>query len=163
MPPPAIKTIGDLIYYQYAKIMAQSAGMGKNYRFIMDRVERLRSGQIKMSDALREIKKQFKEAERKCEFCGGTKELSFDHIIPHSRGGPDSAENLVLACRGCNSSKGDKGLYEWYGLDRKDGLPRIVAGKYLKLLYELHESKGTLDKGDLKGDGDFNVLDLEVF
>ncbi len=163
VPPSAIKTIRDLIYYQYAKIMAQSARMAKNYAFIMDRVENLRSGRIRMSDALREIKKQFKEAEHRCEFCGATDNLSFDHIIPHSRGGPDNAENLVLACKSCNSSKGDRGLYEWYGLTRKDELPRIVAGKYLKLLYDLHEQKGTLEKADLRGDGELNVLDLEVY
>ena|SRR2546422_9845277 len=143
--------------------MAQSAGLRKNYRFIMDRFERLRSGEIRMSDALREIKKQFKEDERRCEFCGSDKQLSFDHIVPHRRGGPDSAENLVLACRSCNSSKGKKGLYEWLGLERKDELPRVVAGKYLKLLYEMHDKIGTLGKGDLNGDGELNVLDLEVY
>jgi hypothetical protein len=163
LPPAAVKTIQDLIFYQYAKIMAQSAGLRKNYRFIIDRFERLRSREIRMSDALREIKKQFKEDERRCEFCGSTQELSFDHIIPHIRGGPDSAENLVLACRTCNSSKGKKGLYEWLGLDRKDELPRVVAGKYLKLLYEIHDRRRTLEKGDLNGDGELNVLDLEKY
>jgi HNH endonuclease len=93
--------------------------------------------------------------------CKGS--LSFDHLIPHVRGGPDSAENLVLACKHCNSSDGKKGLYEWYGIDRKDDLPRIVAGKYLKLLYEIHERNGTLNKGDMKGDGKLDVLDLEVY
>jgi hypothetical protein len=42
-------------------------------------------------------------------------------------------------------------------------LPRIVAGKYLKLLYEIHESRGTLNASDLNGDGKLDVLDLEVF
>jgi hypothetical protein len=163
LPPAAIKTIRDLIYYQYAKIMAQSAGLKKNYGFIMDRFEKLRSAKIMMSDALREIKKQFKEDERRCEFCGSGKELSFDHIVPHRRGGPDIAENLVLACRSCNSSKGKKGLCEWLGLERKDELPRVVAGKYLKLLYEIHDRNGTLEKGDLNEDGELNVLDLEVY
>ncbi len=164
MPPSAVKTIRDLIYYQYAKVIAGSAGAGKyNYAFIMDRFEKLRTGEIKMSDMLREIKKQFKESEKGCEFCGATKDLSFDHIIPHSRGGPDSAEKLVLACKSCNSSKGKKGLYEWYGVARKDELPRIVVGKYLKLLHEIHERNGTLDKGDMKEDGKLDVLDLEVY
>ena len=114
MPPPAIKTIQDLIYYQYAKITAQSAGLGNNYRFIMDRVSALKKGAIKMSDSLCETKRQLKDEPRVCEFCGSDQDLSFDHIIPHSRGGPDSAENLVLACRHCNGSKGGEDLYEWY-------------------------------------------------
>ncbi len=45
--------------------------------------------------------------------------------------------------------KGYKGLYEWGGLKRKDELPRIVTGKYLNLLYDIHERKGTSGKGDL--------------
>jgi hypothetical protein len=50
-----------------------------------------------------------------------------------------------MACRSCNSSKGGRGLYEWFRLDRRYDLPRIAEGKYLKLLYQLHESAGTLD------------------
>ncbi len=55
MPPAAVKTIRDLIYYQYAKVIAGSAGTGKeNYAFIMDRFQKLRAGEIEMSDVLRE-------------------------------------------------------------------------------------------------------------
>ena len=46
-----------------------------------------------------------------------------------------------------NSSKGDKGVYEWYGIERRNEIPRIVEGKYLKLLYTLHENQGTLQMG----------------
>jgi hypothetical protein len=56
MPPAAVKTIRDLIYYQYAKIMAQSAGLENNFGFIMDRMTALKKSEIKMSDALREIR-----------------------------------------------------------------------------------------------------------
>ena len=52
-----------------------------------------------------------------------------------------------MACKSCNSSKGDRGVFEWFGLERKDKLPRIVEGKYLKLLYELHGKNRTLGKG----------------
>ena len=72
-------------------------------------------------------------------------------------------ENQVLACRSCNSSKGKKGLYEWLGSDQKDDLSRIVNGKYLKLLCEIHETNGTLDATDLNGDGKMDVFDLEVY
>jgi 5-methylcytosine-specific restriction endonuclease McrA len=46
-----------------------------------------------------------------CQYCGKkfpTSELSLDHIIPRSRGGGDTWENLVCACTGCNSKKADK-------------------------------------------------------
>jgi hypothetical protein len=39
------------------------------------------------------------------------------------------------------------------GLGKKDEVPRIAEGKYLKLLYELHEGRGSLgiDKEELTG------------
>lgn len=48
-----------------------------------------------------------------CIYCGSTSygdgvELTLDHIIPRSRGGSDCAENLVTACKGCNSAKNDR-------------------------------------------------------
>ena len=75
--------------------------------------------------------------------------MTLDHILPRSRGGPDSPDNAVWVCRSCNSSKGDKRLYEWYGLDRRYEVPRIAEGKYLKLLYGLHDQMGTLDVKDV--------------
>ena len=168
MPPPAVKTVRELIFYQYAKIIASSAGFSKSknrgayYKFLMDRMLKLSSGEIKMSAILREMKMQMTARSNCCEHCGSAADLSWDHIIPKSRGGPDTAENHVQACRSCNSSKGSKGLYEWYGEDRKDDLPRIVAGKYLKLLYDIHERNGTLDMSSLNHDGKLDVLDLEV-
>lgn len=52
--------------------------------------------------------------------------------------------------------------FEWYGLDRKYEIPRVVLGKYLKLVYVLHEAQGTLDKADLNGDGELDIFDLGV-
>jgi 5-methylcytosine-specific restriction endonuclease McrA len=46
-----------------------------------------------------------------CQYCGKkfpTSELSLDHVVPRSRGGGDTWENLVCACTGCNSRKADK-------------------------------------------------------
>jgi len=46
-----------------------------------------------------------------CQYCGKrfpTSELSLDHVIPRSRGGLDTWENLVCACTTCNSRKADK-------------------------------------------------------
>jgi len=162
MPPSAVKTIKDLIFYQYAKIIAASSGI-HGHGFIMSRMKSLASGKIKMSAALSELKMQMRCNENCCEYCTSKENLSWDHLIPRVKNGSDTAENHVLACRVCNSSKGRKGLYEWYGIERKDELPRLVAGKYLKLLYEIHDSKGTLNATDLNGDGILDVLDLEIF
>ena len=43
MPPPAVKSVRQIIYYQYAKIIASSSGFGKaNYGMIMTNVWSLR-------------------------------------------------------------------------------------------------------------------------
>lgn len=44
-----------------------------------------------------------------CQYCGErTRDLTIDHIIPRSKGGVHSWENLVSACRSCNHRKGGK-------------------------------------------------------
>jgi CRISPR/Cas system Type II protein with McrA/HNH and RuvC-like nuclease domain len=72
-------------------------------------------------------------------------DLTTDHLIPRSRGGDESGDNVVLACQSCNGSRGEKGIFEWLGLKDKDKLHRLVAGKYLKQLVTLHEQAGTLE------------------
>lgn len=48
-----------------------------------------------------------------CQYCGTrTGDLTIDHVIPRSRGGGHSWENLVSACRVCNHRKGGKTLAE---------------------------------------------------
>lgn len=46
----------------------------------------------------------------KCVYCSAADDLTLDHVVPLSRGGSNTAENLVTACRSCNSSKGAKVL-----------------------------------------------------
>ena len=46
-----------------------------------------------------------------CQFCSRTlpaSELTLDHVVPRSRGGRSSWENLVACCYKCNNSKGDR-------------------------------------------------------
>lgn len=149
MPPRAAKTIHDLLFWQYAKIISESAGAGKRlYGFVMDRFKKLASGEISWASSIREYVKE-REKQGVCIYCGNKIDLTLDHILPRSRGGPDSADNTVWVCKRCNSSKGDRCLYEWYGLERRYELPRIAEGKYLKLLYSLHEEIGTLDVQDV--------------
>lgn len=44
----------------------------------------------------------------KCVQCSATSYLEFDHIIPHSKGGASSVNNVQLLCRRCNLAKSDK-------------------------------------------------------
>src|SRR3990172_8813321 len=144
MPPPYIQTIREEIFYEYAKLVSRSAYGGLQRGFIIDRFKKLRDGEISMSDTIREWERE-QELSKECVFCGSKEDLSTDHLIPVNRGGDDSADNLVLACQSCNSSRGDKGIFEWLGLKKKDNLHPLVAGKYLKQLLMVHEEAGTLD------------------
>ena len=145
MPPKAVRTIRDLIYWQYAKIIGESAGFGKKqFAFVMDRFKKLQSSEIEWSTAIREYVKE-REKPNECLYCGAKQNISTDHLIPRSKGGPDTADNAVIACKKCNSSKGEKGIYEWFKLDGRYEVPRIAEGKCLKLLYQLHEDKDTLN------------------
>ncbi len=45
-----------------------------------------------------------------CQYCGDqfrTQELTFDHVIPRSRGGRTAWANVVAACQDCNTTKGN--------------------------------------------------------
>jgi hypothetical protein len=152
MPPPYVKTIREEILYEYAKLISRSAYNSVQRGFITDRFKKLRDGEISISDSIREWERE-QELPKECVFCGNTEGLSTDHLIPRNRGGDDSADNLVQACQTCNASRGDKGVLEWLGLKKKDGLHRLVAGKYLKQLLRVHEAAGTLDlmKDELGG------------
>jgi CRISPR/Cas system Type II protein with McrA/HNH and RuvC-like nuclease domain len=43
-----------------------------------------------------------------CVYCGTHKNLTIDHVMPKSRGGANSWENMVTCCFTCNSKKGSK-------------------------------------------------------
>lgn len=46
-----------------------------------------------------------------CQYCGctpGTTNLTYDHVLPRSRGGKTEWSNIVTACYACNSKKADR-------------------------------------------------------
>jgi 5-methylcytosine-specific restriction endonuclease McrA len=46
-----------------------------------------------------------------CVYCGGSA-TSIDHVVPRSRGGTHTWDNVVAACRRCNHTKADRSLAE---------------------------------------------------
>jgi hypothetical protein len=57
----------------------------------------------------------FNRDKKMCLYCGtvfSERNLTLDHIIPRSRGGKNTWENLATCCMPCNKKKGDKMLYE---------------------------------------------------
>ena len=45
-----------------------------------------------------------------CQYCGTRKHLTLDHVVPKSKGGQHTWENVVAACATCNGRKGDRWL-----------------------------------------------------
>lgn len=50
----------------------------------------------------------FKRDSSMCQYCGSTNHLTLDHVIPKSRGGRTTWDNLVTACQSCNAKKGHR-------------------------------------------------------
>jgi 5-methylcytosine-specific restriction endonuclease McrA len=67
-----------------------------------------------------------------CQYCGSKVELTFDHLIPRSRGGTTRWDNVVTACSPCNLRKG-RYLAEEVGM-----IPRQYP--YRPTVYELHRN-----------------------
>ncbi len=42
----------------------------------------------------------------RCQYCGSSKRLTLDHVVPRSRGGTTSWDNVVTSCAPCNVRKG---------------------------------------------------------
>lgn len=50
-----------------------------------------------------------------CQYCGvrkPTPDLTFDHVVPRSKGGRTSWDNVVTACCSCNMRKGSQFLHQ---------------------------------------------------
>jgi len=168
-PPNYVDTVRRFIYWQYAVLIARSAGFEGNYGFVVSRYKKLKSGEMAWSSSVRDYEKELDRG-RICVYCGATTGLSTDHVVPISRAGVDprivslldSSDNCVCACKSCNSTKGDRDVFEWYGPQRVAQIPKLVLSKFLKLSYRLHETQGTLDLKDPNMDGTLDIYDLGV-
>jgi len=73
-----------------------------------------------------------------CQYCGARpdrSDLTIDHVVPRSRGGMTSWENVVTACRRCNTRKGSKTPAEaGMALRATPERPRYVAFALLSQL-----------------------------
>ena len=54
--------------------------------------------------------------EGECAYCGSREDLTLDHVVPLSRGGTHAIDNLVAACKPCNSRKGSRDELEFRAL-----------------------------------------------
>lgn len=75
-----------------------------------------------------------------CQYCGGdfaTQDLNLDHVMPRSRGGRSTWENVVCSCIKCNTKKGARTPSEaGMHLVRKPVKPKVLP----EILSMQHES-----------------------
>ena len=153
-----LANVFETIMYEYAKLIADQAveeritldpaeRVSKDYwSFVSLTFKKLRSHKISASSVLRENKKLIQEGNR-CAYCGIEGAMQWEHIVPQSRGGPNTIDNMVLSCPKCNREKAARNPIEWYdskGIHRKH-IPRVVMGKLLKVTLEEHRRRNTLE------------------
>jgi 5-methylcytosine-specific restriction endonuclease McrA len=86
----------------------------------------------------------FARDNNRCQYCGkrfATTELSLDHVLPRSRGGQATWENIVCACLKCNVRKGGRTPWEaGMRLIREPVQPRTSPTLCLKLSHRKYQS-----------------------
>lgn len=76
--------------------------------------ELVNSGELVMEGSKRRhiphsvVSEVYRRDGARCVICGSTENLQLDHIIPFSKGGADTAENLQVLCQKCNLEKSNK-------------------------------------------------------
>lgn len=93
-----------------------------------------------------------------CQYCGDhfkAHDLTFDHVIPRYHGGKTSWDNIVTACRGCNTRKG-------HNLPKECGMIPMHAPKQPSI-YQLQENGRAFPPNFLHEDWhDFLYWDSEL-
>ena len=131
--------VKERLYWAYANLaMAHSAIDNHQVKyFIVNYMVRaklyrgLLDGNMKLGTFFDDEKIKF-EVGKKCNYCGNSDNLAYDHIIPKAKLVIDQGDNLLIVCKKCNSSKKDLDLLEW--MNKKNiTLPILVLRRYLKL------------------------------
>lgn len=138
-----ITTIGELLHWSYANLaMAHSAVTAKAEEYgriqfmIRSRLYAGLNRQTMSIGSLVDDERLKMILPQACCYCGSRECLCADHLMPTRRGGANDGDNLVWACRACNSSKCDRDVLEW--LAKRGQFPSVLLlRRYLKLAIEI--------------------------
>lgn len=152
MAKQKIDTVREMIYLSYSNLAMAHSALDKkqekygvlNFMIRAKLFKGLKTGSMSMRSIFDDEKIKLQTGQI-CNYCGSTEKLALDHIFPQKLGGKDDAENLIFACRSCNSSKGKKDLMEWM-IFRDKFLPIMIIRRYLKLTFNYCDENGLLDK-----------------
>ncbi|GHT92289.1 hypothetical protein AGMMS49545_09620 [Betaproteobacteria bacterium] len=148
---PEINTIGELLHWSYANlamahaaVTAKAEKYGRTHFMIRARLyaglnkQTMNIGSIVDDERLKMILPQA------CCYCGSRDHLSADHLISKKNGGADTGDNLVWACRSCNSSKYAHDVLEWFAKENQFP-PLLMLRRYLKLAIEISHARNLMD------------------
>ena len=178
-----VRTIRDLILHRYAELVAGRALRRRDLvgtaedraAYVEKSFTDLKSGRLKWNDALI-ASQQTVDEERRCAFCGAKAPLQRQALVPTTLkvnaacprcGRVQGPSNQFWCCDACGVLKRGRGLYQffWVLASDYDGfwelIPEHLEGRYLGTIYYCHECAGTLDAGDLDGDGELTLLDVD--
>lgn len=137
----AHETVGDVLRWSYANlamahaaVQAGASSYGPAHYAIRSRLlGGLRQGTMRVGSLVDEERVKL-VIERGCAYCGAAGALTVDHLMPRFRGGAESADNIVWACRSCNSQKRTADVAAWYA-SRERFPPLLLLRRYLKLAF----------------------------
>lgn len=116
---------------------------------LLRRVRPRRNGHVRFSRRNVYLRDRYR-----CQYCGilvEAREITCDHVIPRSRGGKTTWDNVVAACYRCNLKKGDR-LPEEVGMHLRrppvqpQHLPTLSSPRYPQSLPESWKIYLSLDK-----------------
>jgi hypothetical protein len=148
----ALATLGDLLYWSYANLAMASAaetrGIAKydtlSWMIRGKLYKGLRDGTMNVGSLFRDVRDL---ATDRCVYCAAEPppKLHADHLIPRSRGGPESGDNLVWACAPCNQRKHARDVLEWHASQGRFP-PLAVMRRYLKLALAEAREQGLMER-----------------
>ncbi|MFH1007645.1 MAG: HNH endonuclease [Candidatus Latescibacterota bacterium] len=143
--------LSEYLYWSYANLaMAHSAVTNKAERYIQINYiirarlfKGLKQKTINIGSIIDDERLKMKLPQI-CSYCGDNENLSVDHLIPKFKGGKETGDNFVWACRRCNSSKNKTDLMEWH--NRKGTFPSLfLLRRYLKAVIEYCSTNELMD------------------
>lgn len=144
-------TVSELLHWSYANLAMAHASVtrgalkyGRPDWIVRSRLyKRLRLGTMHIGP-LADDERLKMILPQSCCYCGASGNLAADHLIPRKRGGPEAGDNLVWACRPCNSSKHAADVLVWLK-KRNQFPPLLLLRRYLKLALQISTDRGCLD------------------
>ena len=151
--PPEINNVKEHIAWSYANLARADAALREGvdrykplHHIIRAKLFRgLVSGTMSMR-SLYDDERLKMTVPQACYYCGSVHRLSVDHLIPRIKDGPDEADNLIWACRACNSSKQGRDMLQW--MQAKRMFPAVLLlRRYLKIVARYCEQAHLMEMG----------------